>query len=156
MPSTRSCECIVSLLLSPPQVEGIGYDFIPTVLDRDAQLVDRWYKTDDVESFHYARRLIREEALLCGACLRALLSSVFMFVLPLGGSSGSAMSAALRAIKDYNLGPDKRVVVLLPDSVRNYMSKFLRYVPSLCVFLVCFFLVAREPRLMFSRLVTTG
>lgn len=37
------------------------------------------------------------------------------------------MSAAIRAAKDFNLGPGQRVVVLLPDSVRNYMSKFLRY-----------------------------
>ena len=46
------------------QVEGTGYDFIPTVLDRS--VVDEWYKTGDEESFHYARRLIKEEGLLCG------------------------------------------------------------------------------------------
>lgn len=90
------------------QVEGIGYDFIPTVLDRSAQLVDKWYKTVDTESFVMSRRLIKEEGLLCG------------------GSSGSAMSAAIRAIKDFNLGPEHRVVVMLPDSVRNYMTKFLK------------------------------
>jgi len=89
------------------KVEGIGYDFIPTVLDRDAQLVDKWYKSDDQESFDYARKLIKHEALLCG------------------GSSGAALAGALRAIRDFNLGPNHRVVVLLPDSVRNYMSKFL-------------------------------
>jgi len=89
------------------KVEGIGYDFIPTVLDRSPELVDKWYKTEDKESFIMARRLIQEEGLLCG------------------GSSGSAMSAALKAIKDFGLGPDQRCVVLLPDSVRNYMSKFL-------------------------------
>jgi len=89
------------------KVEGIGYDFIPTVLDRTPELVDKWYKTEDKESFLMARRLIRSEGLLCG------------------GSSGSAMVAALRAAKDFNLTPDQRVVVLLPDSVRNYMTKFL-------------------------------
>ena len=46
------------------QVEGIGYDFIPTVLDRS--VVDKWYKCADKESFLYARRLIKEEGLLCG------------------------------------------------------------------------------------------
>ena len=46
------------------KVEGIGYDFIPTVLDRD--VVDYWVKTDDRESFLMSRRLIREEGLLCG------------------------------------------------------------------------------------------
>jgi cystathionine beta-synthase len=89
------------------KVEGIGYDFIPVVLDRDAQLVDKWYKSNDKESFMYSRRLIKEEGLLCG------------------GSSGSALSGALRAIKEFNMGPGSRVVVILPDSVRNYMSKFL-------------------------------
>jgi cystathionine beta-synthase len=84
-------------------VEGIGYDFIPKVLDRT--VVDRWIKTEDRSSFHMARRLIREEGLLCG------------------GSSGSAMVAAIEVAR--TLGRGKRVVVLLPDSVRNYMSKFL-------------------------------
>ena len=46
------------------KVEGIGYDFIPNVLERS--LIDQWVKTDDQESFDLARRLIREEGLLCG------------------------------------------------------------------------------------------
>ncbi|KAG8539453.1 hypothetical protein GDO81_020898 [Engystomops pustulosus] len=52
-----------------------------------------------------ARALIREEGLLCG------------------GSSGSAMSVAVKAAEDLTEG--QRCVVILPDSVRNYMSKFL-------------------------------
>jgi len=87
------------------KVEGIGYDFIPTVLDRS--LVDKWYKCRDKESFLMARRLVREEGFLCG------------------GSSGAAMSVAIQAVKDFNLGPDQRCVVILPDSLRNYLSKFL-------------------------------
>ncbi|XP_077323024.1 cystathionine beta-synthase-like protein [Lithobates pipiens] len=85
------------------EVEGIGYDFIPTVLDRS--VVDEWYKSNDEESFLMARALIREEGLLCG------------------GSSGSAMSAALKAAQHLEEG--QRCVVILPDSVRNYMTKFL-------------------------------
>lgn len=85
------------------QVEGIGYDFIPQVLDRD--LVDVWYKSNDEESLVMMRRLIRDEGLLCG------------------GSSGAAVACALKAAAD--LGADKRVVIILPDSVRNYMTKAL-------------------------------
>lgn len=89
------------------KVEGIGYDFIPDVLDQ--QLVDKWYKTDDRESFHYARRLIAEEGLL------------------VGGSSGSAMSALVKAARDpdLHLTKDDVVVVVLPDSIRSYLSKFV-------------------------------
>jgi len=105
-----------SILATPPElngkiisykVEGIGYDFIPAVCDRDPELVDRWYKSEDKPSFIMARRMIREEGLLCG------------------GSSGSAMYCALQAIKDFGLKKGQRAVVILPDSVRNYMSKFL-------------------------------
>lgn len=85
------------------KVEGIGYDFIPRVLDR--KLVDHWIKSEDKSSFIMARRLIKEEGLLCG------------------GSAGSAMVAALEVCKRF--GPGQRVVVLFADSVRNYMTKFL-------------------------------
>jgi len=85
------------------KVEGIGYDFIPDVLDRD--LVDEWIKSEDRESFLMARRLIRQEAMLCG------------------GSSGAAVWAAKKVAE--RMGPGKRIVALLPDSVRNYMTKFL-------------------------------
>ncbi|KAK7717431.1 cystathionine beta-synthase [Diaporthe eres] len=86
------------------KVEGIGYDFIPDVLDRET--VDKWYKTEDRESFMYARRLIAEEGLL------------------VGGSSGSAMAAMVRAVQDLNLDEKDTVVVVLPDSIRSYLSKF--------------------------------
>lgn len=83
-------------------VEGIGYDFIPDVLKREE--VDDWIKTDDAESFKLARRIIREEGIL------------------VGGSSGSALQAALQVSKD--LTEDDVVVVIFPDSIRSYLSKF--------------------------------
>ena len=46
------------------KVEGIGYDFVPTVLDRS--LVDLWVKTEDKNAFVMARELIKKEGLLCG------------------------------------------------------------------------------------------
>jgi cystathionine beta-synthase len=46
------------------EVEGIGYDFIPTVLDRN--VVDKWMKVNDSMALPMARRLISEEGLLCG------------------------------------------------------------------------------------------
>ncbi len=84
-------------------VEGIGYDFIPKVLDRD--IIDIWIKTNDKESFNMARKIIRQEGLLCG------------------GSSGSAMYGALQVAK--NLDEGSNCVVILPDGVRNYLTKFL-------------------------------
>lgn len=87
------------------EVEGIGYDFIPTVLDR-AQ-IDVWYKSVDKPSFNMSRQLIKREGFLCG------------------GSSGSAVYCAVEAIARYNMLEGKNVVVLLPDSIRNYMTKFL-------------------------------
>ncbi len=87
------------------QVEGIGYDFTPRVLDHS--VVDKWYKCKDKESLNMARRLISEEGFLCG------------------GSSGSAMEAALELAREQGAEKmkGKRVVVLLPDSIRNYLSK---------------------------------
>ncbi|KAK2849704.1 hypothetical protein Q7C36_008487 [Tachysurus vachellii] len=85
------------------EVEGIGYDFIPTALDRS--VIDGWCKTRDEESFNMSRMLIKLEGLLCG------------------GSSGSAMVAAMKMAKE--LKEDQRCVVILPDSIRNYMTKFL-------------------------------
>ena len=84
-------------------VEGIGYDFIPDVLDNS--VVDSYVKITDKDSFHVARRLIKEEGLLCG------------------GSSGGAVWAALQVAKELKAG--QNCVVILPDSIRNYLTKFV-------------------------------
>ena len=83
-------------------VEGIGYDFIPEVLDNS--LIDEYIKTKDEESFIMARRLIKEEGLLCG------------------GSCGATMVAALKAASKLKNG--QNCLVILADGIRNYMTKF--------------------------------
>ncbi|MCX7115286.1 MAG: pyridoxal-phosphate dependent enzyme [Gammaproteobacteria bacterium] len=88
--------------IKPYLVEGIGYDFFPDVLDN--ALVNTYIKTQDADSFQMARRLIREEGLL------------------VGGSSGAAVWAALQAAK--TLTAQQRCLVILPDSIRNYLMKF--------------------------------
>lgn len=88
--------------IKPYIVEGIGYDFFPDVLDNN--LIDAYVKCNDKDSLLMARRLIAEEGLLCG------------------GSSGSAVWAALSAAKTLKKG--ERCLVLLPDSIRNYLTKF--------------------------------
>ena len=89
--------------VKPYLVEGIGYDFFPDVLDN--RLIDAYVKLRDIDAFQMARRLISEEGLL------------------VGGSSGGAMWAALQAAKNLEVG--QRCLVILPDSVRNYMSKYV-------------------------------
>lgn len=97
-------------------VEGIGYDFIPKVLEgidgvnpnARVKLIDYWLKSSDRESFMMARRMIRDEGLLCG------------------GSCGSAMVGAIQACKFLGLKKGQRCVVILADSTRNYMTKFLK------------------------------
>lgn len=86
----------------PYLVEGIGYDFIPQVLEN--HLVDEYIKVTDQDSFLMARRLIREEGLL------------------VGGSSGTAVWGAMQAARTLKAG--QKCLVILPDSIRNYLSKF--------------------------------
>lgn len=89
--------------VAPYLVEGIGYDFVPEAYD--ASLVDEVIKVDDAAAFPLALRLIKEEGML------------------VGGSSGSAMAAVLEVAARCESG--ERIVTILPDSIRNYMTKFL-------------------------------
>jgi cystathionine beta-synthase len=83
------------------KVEGIGEDFVPTSLD--LSVVDEVIQVGDKESFLTTRRLVREEGIFCG------------------GSSGTAVAAALRYAR--NLGPERFIVVILPDSGSRYLTK---------------------------------
>jgi len=87
----------------PYQVEGIGYDFFPDVLDNS--LVDQYIKVDDQNSFVIARKLIKDEGLLCG------------------GSSGTVVWAALQAAQTLSEG--QKCLCILADGIRNYLSKFI-------------------------------
>jgi len=83
------------------KVEGIGEDFIPKTFNR--QIVDEMVRVSDKESFNTARCLARSEGILAG------------------GSSGTALGAALKYAR--RLTRPKKIVVLLPDTGRNYMTK---------------------------------
>lgn len=86
---------------APYLVEGIGKDSWPDTLDR--AVIDRWVTVSDRDSFLTARRITKEEGVLAG------------------GSCGTAVWAALEVGRE--LGPDDLMVVILPDSGKNYLSK---------------------------------
>jgi cystathionine beta-synthase len=90
----------------PYLTEGVGEDFLPGTFE--PSIVDRWVRVPDIDAFEAARRITREEGILAGE------------------SSGTALVAALtvaRELTETGAGPDAVMVVLLPDTGRNYLSK---------------------------------
>lgn len=86
------------------KVEGIGEEFIPRTMDMD--LVDEVMTVADKDAFLTARALARMEGILAG------------------GSSGAAVYAAMQVARDLGKqGRGKRIVALLPDTGRNYLTK---------------------------------
>jgi cystathionine beta-synthase len=83
------------------KVEGIGMSYLPQTVDM--RVIDKILRITDKESFLMARRITREEGLL------------------VGGSSGTAVAAAMRVARE--LPPEAIMVVVMPDSGRGYMSK---------------------------------
>ncbi len=88
--------------LHPYLVEGIGEDFLPDTYD--PKVVDKILRVSDEESFRLVRRLAREEGIFAG------------------GSSGAAVAGAMRLAAEAEPGL-KKIVVILPDTGRNYLSK---------------------------------
>ena len=90
----------------PYLTEGVGEDFFPDTID--TSLVNRWVRVPDREAFAAARSLARLEGILAGE------------------SSGTALVAAREVVRSLVAGGEARgkiVVVILPDTGRNYLSK---------------------------------
>ncbi len=83
--------------------EGVGEDFIPG--SYDASVLDDMVQVSDKETMLMTRRLVREEGIFAGM------------------SCGTAAAGAIKYAQKENLGEDVRVVVLLPDTGRNYLGK---------------------------------
>jgi len=86
------------------KIQGIGAGFIPEVLD--LSLIDRVEAAANEEALEFARRLAREEGILCGI------------------SSGAAVAAAARLAREDAFA-GKTIVVVLPDAGERYLSTLL-------------------------------
>lgn len=88
----------------PHKIQGIGAGFIPGTLD--LSVVDRVEQVTNEEAMEMARRLAREEGILCGI------------------SCGAAAAVAVRVAKEPEMA-GKTIVVILPDAGERYLSSAL-------------------------------
>lgn len=88
----------------PHKIQGIGAGFVPKNLD--LSIVDRVEQVTNEESIEMARRLAREEGILCGI------------------SCGAAVAAAVRLAREPEL-KGKTIVVVLPDAGERYLTSIL-------------------------------
>jgi cysteine synthase A len=88
----------------PHKIQGIGAGFVPKNLDLTQ--VDRVEQVTNEESIEMARRLAREEGILCGI------------------SCGAAVAAAIRVAKEPAMA-GKTIVVVLPDGGERYLTSAL-------------------------------
>lgn len=85
---------------SPHRIQGIGAGFVPKILDTN--IYDKVITISDQKAAEMARRLAQEEGILAGI------------------SSGAALAAGLEVAR--LLGPEKRILVVLPDTGERYLS----------------------------------
>lgn len=87
------------------KIEDMGSNFVPQSLD--LSIVDEWIKVTDKEAYSVARRLIKEQGILCGP------------------SSGAVVAAATNHAQNMSLDKPVQSVVILNDGCRNYTSTLL-------------------------------
>jgi len=89
----------------PFKVEGVGRDVVPP--NCDLNVIDDWVKFTDKQAFDTARKVMKMEGIMCG------------------GSAGGVLWSALHYAKEKKLGKDKTIVVFIPDTNRNYLTRFM-------------------------------
>jgi len=89
----------------PFKVEGVGRDVVPP--NCDLSIMDDWVKFTDKDAFDTARKVMELEGIMCG------------------GSAGGILWSALHYAMEKKLDKSKTIVAFLPDTTRNYLTRFV-------------------------------